>query len=101
MVITNKYTELAKRIYSFLDEYAGISPNYDPEYDDENDKYTSPDASTLKYCADTLRENKIPVHCFSEWGSGGYHPYTSKKGRYEHDYIITEIYKIIHDEKNR
>ena len=26
---------------------------------------------------------------------GGYKPYSSKKGREEHDYLVKEIYKII------
>jgi len=86
--------KLAERIYIFLDKYAGIRPDYDPKLDDEYDKYTSPDAAMLKHCADLLSEGKCPPsRCWSEWGSGGYHPYTSKEGKKEHDELMVEIKK--------
>ena len=87
--------KLAERIYLFLEEYAATRPDWDEEFDDDDEKYTSPDASMLRYCADMLKDERIPDRCFSEWGSGGYKPYTSKKGREEHDFLIKEIYKII------
>ena len=87
--------ELAKRIYKFLDKYAGLRPDWNFEFDDEEDKYTSPDASQMEYCADMLNTGQKPLQCFSEWGSGGYQPYTSKEGKVEHDYLVKEIYKII------
>ena len=61
---------------------------FDPEFDD-NEKYTSPDASILRYCADVLNEGKVPNMSDSSWESGGYAPYTSKEGRFEHDCIIS------------
>jgi hypothetical protein len=85
--------ELAKRIYAFIDQYAGVSPNWDGESDDG--KFTSPDASQMKYCADMLSKELKPIQCWSEWGGGGYKPYSSKEGRAEHDYLVREIYKII------
>lgn len=92
----DSYTEeLPDRIYKFLDKYAGIKPDFDPEYDDEEDKYTSPDASQLRYCADMLKVGKKPSRCFSEWSGGGYRPHSSKEGRDEHDKLVKEIYKII------
>jgi hypothetical protein len=87
--------ELAERIYKFLNKYAGIRPDWDPEFDDEDDKYTSPDASQMKYCADMLSRELKPLQCWSEWSSGGYKPYSSKEGRAEHNYLVKEIYKII------
>jgi hypothetical protein len=86
--------KLAKRIYNFLDKYAGISPDWKPE-NGEDDKYTSPDAYELKYCAELLEKNIKPTRCWSEWGSGGYRPYSSKEGREEHNSIVDEISKII------
>ncbi len=89
------YKELSKRILIFLDEYAAKNPNWE---DEDDNPYTSPDADQLLYCAKCLENNIIPLQCFSEWGSGGYKPYTSKEGREEHDYLTNEIYKIIHNE---
>ncbi len=88
--------ELAVRIYKFIDQYAGISPNWDGETEDE--KFTSPDASQMKYCADMLIQELKPNQCFSEWGSGGYNPYQSKEGKMEHDELVRQIYKIINNE---
>lgn len=87
--------ELAQRIYKFLDEYACIRPDWDSQYDDDDDKFTSPDASYMKYCADMISKGLKPTQCWSEWGSGGYKPYISKEGREEHDYLVKEIHKII------
>ena len=85
--------ELSERIYKFIEKYGAISPNWDGE--DEDEKYTSPDASQMKYCADMLSKGLKPNQCWSEWGSGGYNPYTSKEGKEEHNYLVKEIYKII------
>lgn len=90
----NQYTELANRIDLFIDKYAGISPNYDPEYDDLDEKYTSPDAYEMLRCSITLKDNKIPHYCHSQWSSGGYKPYTSIEGRLEHDDIMKELSKL-------
>ncbi len=88
-----KMKELAIRILNFLDTYAAISPNWDKESDDG--KYTCPDAYQLKVCAEMIEKEMKPLRCWSEWGSGGYKPYSSREGREEHDYLVTEIYKII------
>ncbi len=90
--------ELAKRIEAFIEKYAAISPNWDKESDDDG-KFTSPDAYQMKYCADMLKKEVEPFQCFSEWGGGGYKPYSSKEGREEHDYLVKEIYKIINSTK--
>lgn len=90
-----KSRELALRIYDFLDKYAVIRPDFDPKFDDEGEKYTSPDAHMLKCCADMLTEGLCPTRCWSDWGSGGYRPYTSSEGRKEHDELVKAVSKII------
>lgn len=87
--------ELSARILCFLDIYAGIRPDWNEFTDGEDEKFTSPDASQLKYCAEMLEKGLKPDQCWSEWGSGGYKPYSSKEGKKEHDYLVSEIYKII------
>ena len=87
--------ELATIIYKFLEKYAKIRPDFDPEFDDDNEKYTSPDASILRYCADVLNECKVPNMSYSSWESGGYAPYNSHEGRIEHDCIISDIRNIM------
>ncbi len=85
---------LAKRILKFIDTYAGVRPDW-CEIEGIDEKYTSPDAYEMLYCANELNNNKIPIQCFSEWGSGGYNPYTSKEGKEEHDYLRSKIYDLI------
>lgn len=66
-----KMSELSNRIYQFIERYADIRPDWDKEYDDEDEKFTSPDASQMKYCADMINNGLKPKQCWSEWGSGG------------------------------
>jgi hypothetical protein len=78
--------QLSKRIRVFLKTYTKKV----------NDEYTSPDAYQLETCADML-DNNIDIQRlpWSEWGSGGYLPYSSKEGSKEHDFLLNEISKII------
>lgn len=85
---------LAKRIYKFLDKYAVIKADYDPDFEEDAEKYASPDAATLRYCADMLVEGLQPVPCWSEWGSGGYKPYNSIEGKKEHDELVAKLREI-------
>ena len=81
--------ELAEKIYKFLETYAATCP-------DCSDEYTSPDAYQLENCATLLTSDKKLISMpWSEWGSGGYKPYSSKQGKKEHDNILSEIKKII------
>jgi hypothetical protein len=81
--------ELANRIIKFVETYAGVRPDWDGVTEDE--KYTSPDAYELINCANQLKSGFKPTSWWSSWGSGGYHPYTSKEGRKEHEDILSLI----------
>lgn len=84
---------LSKEIRTFVEEYAGVRPDYDPTLDSIDEKYTSPDAYQMLLAADELDAGRVYVP-FSQWGSGGYKPYTSKEGRRIHDDLIERITKI-------
>jgi len=86
--------DLAEKIDLFLTQYADIKPDYDPEFDDEEDKFTSPDASELALVSKLIKEQLVvpkdlTVH--SNWGSGGYSPYTSDEGQKKHNEILKEV----------
>jgi hypothetical protein len=86
--------KLAEKIEVFLKKYAGRCP-------DNTKEYTSPDAYALSYCALRLKNNdRIDTVPWSEWGSGGYKPYSSQEGKKEHEEIMTEIEQIIHHNKS-
>ena len=74
--------ELSQRIRKFLKEYAVVIDG----------EYTSPDAYQLEAAAVILESGKpLTTFPWSEWGSGGYKPYSSKKGSKEHDEILELI----------
>jgi hypothetical protein len=75
--------KLAERIKKFLDTYA----KKDPEGD-----WNSPDAYQLVLCIQSLKNLSYAIlFPWSDWGSGGYQPYTSIDGKKEHDAILNEI----------
>ena len=51
--------QLANDILDFLDKYASISPNYNPDFDDDDDKYTGPDPGQLKIAAIKLKNGQV------------------------------------------
>lgn len=84
--------DLACKIMSFVSKYAAISPNYDSEFDDPEDKFTGPDPSMLIAAAKILENGQVPnfkVH--SDWGSGCYQPYLDQEGRKQHDSLLLEL----------
>lgn len=83
--------QLANDILDFLDKYASISPNYNPDFDDDDDKYTGPDPGQLKIAAIKLKNGQKPNRVWSEWGSGCYKPYNSADGRKIHDDLLKRI----------
>ncbi len=85
--------KLAKRIRRFVDKYAGVRPDYDPDYDDFDEMYTGPDPYELLSVAEAIEAGREYRYPHSNWGSGCYKPYTSKKGELEHDDIMSEIKK--------
>lgn len=93
ITVTNEILDLIRRIHTFLDEYANISPNYGGDIDE---KYTSPDAFQLLGVAQILKMGYKPKRCFSEYYiSGGYK--RSDEGKAIHDQLLTEIYQIINE----
>lgn len=89
----SKDNELAKKIKLFLSRHACLNADFDPEFDDEDDKYASPDAGMLFAAQQSLeRTGTLPntLYMHSSWESGGYTPYTDKKARDQHDEIVKE-----------
>jgi hypothetical protein len=83
--------ELANEISRFLAKHAKISPNFDPNYDLLVEKYASPDASMLQFAVAMLMIGQKPTYINSDWGSGGYAPYTDKDGEKWHNEILQKL----------
>lgn len=89
---------LSREIFDFIGEFAEIKADFDPDFDDEDEKFASPDASVLFAAATILKSGKALPKDFSlhsSWESGGYSPYTSEKGKKQHDEIIIKLSKLI------
>jgi hypothetical protein len=85
--------ETAKKIGDFLAKYAATRPDYDPLFDDEDEQFTSPDASILFAAKDLLEKGQPLPKDFSiqsSWGSGGYRPYNDPIGKEIHDNLVAE-----------
>lgn len=83
--------ELAIEIKNFLSKHANISPNFDPAWDTEDEKYTSPDASMLQYAVAMLMIGQKPMHINSDWESCGYSPYHDKDAKKWHNEILQKL----------
>ena len=87
----SKRTELAIRIKAFLDNHAEINTEFDSEYDDEAERFASPDASSFFVAYKYLLDDKLPPKTFSinsSWGSGGYKPYLDREAQLIHDELV-------------
>jgi hypothetical protein len=84
-------SEAAEKIEAFLSRYAQVRPDYHPDFDDEDEQFTSPDASIL-FAAQKILETgeSLPSNFIinSSWGSGGYAPYSDTQGKAMHDEIV-------------
>lgn len=81
--------QLIVRLEKFLKTYAVVSRQ-------DTSEFNSPDANELKFCLELLKEDKrISRYPWSEWGGGGYKPYSSKEGREEHDFILKQLEKYV------
>lgn len=83
---------LAIEIRDFLEKHAGIAANYDPEYDDFEDRFSGPDPAMLEMAAIALEKDiEIDFYPHSEWGSGCYHPHDDKDARAKHDDLVARV----------
>lgn len=88
----SEHSELADEIMRFLDKHANSAAAYDPEFDEPGDRYSSPDACELHVAAERLRRGiAIDRAPWSDWGSGGYSPYTDKEAKAWHDELVEKV----------
>jgi hypothetical protein len=84
--------ELADEIMRFLDKHAKSAASYDPQFDDPADRYSSPDACELHLAAERLRRGMgIDRTPWSDWGSGGYAPYSDQDAKAWHAELVEKI----------
>lgn len=83
--------ELHEEIAEFLKKHAKIAASYDPEFDDEEDRFNGPDSSMLNCAAELMAQGKAPCLVHSEWGSGCYEPYYDGEARAWHDRLVDAV----------
>ena len=86
---------LSKEIDAFIAKYAKIKADFDPEFDDEEDRFNGPDASMMEAAAKQLADGQIPLRVHSDWGSGCYDTRVDSEGFKTHEDLVARIYKII------
>lgn len=85
-------TKLAVEIREFLMMYAAVSPNYDKDFDEPEDRFTGPDPGMMLAAANKLEQGlEINFYVHSDWGSGCYKPYTDIAGKEWHDSLLFKI----------
>lgn len=82
--------ELAEKIFAFLKRCALERADFDPEWDDEEDRYASPDASMMKAAAESLLAGKKPDRVLSGWSMSGAYRGTEEDGK-EHKEILDAL----------
>lgn len=90
--------EIASLIEDFLNNYAVMNADYDPDFDDKEAQFASPDAANLFLAANLIREHQeLPNNylCQSSWERGGYAPYADTNAHEEHDAIIKLINTLL------
>lgn len=90
--MTTDPNELADEIMRFLEAHAKTAASFDPAYDEPAERYSSPDGCELHMVAERLRAGMvIDRDPWSEWGSGGYSPYSDAAAREWHDDLLSRI----------
>lgn len=79
-------------IKEFLDQHAGIRGDYDPEWDEPDERFSSPDASELLHVAHSLAAGWAITHMpNASWESGGFKPYSDQEARAKFDALMERI----------
>lgn len=92
MEISKETQDLIQRIEEFLSEHATSNPNWE---DEDDNKYTSPDAEEFAVIAGLLRKGIAPYcKCSSSFLHGDYRPYTDSV-RGIHDELKREVNELI------
>jgi hypothetical protein len=84
----------AESVFQFLINHGDILPDFDPKFDEESEKFTSPDASILFAAATILSRDGILPYNFtldSSWGSGRYIPFNDDYAIALHNRLIIEL----------
>lgn len=89
--------QLAKEIKAFVEKYAKIRADFDPEWDEEEDRFNGPDSAMMAAAAEQLENGEKPLRVHSDWHSGCYKTNLDDKGFAMHQSLVERIYIIIDD----
>lgn len=89
--MTDERRTLAAEIRTFIEKHAQVSPSFDPQFDDPEDRFTGPDSALLSAAADALEVDADYNYVHSDWGSGCYRPYTDTEAQAWHDDLVRRV----------
>lgn len=87
----SEHKDIIAEIKDFIEKHANISPGYDPEYDEPEERFTGPDTMMLNLAAISLEKDENYPFVHSDWGSGCYHPYADTEARAWHDDLVKRV----------
>ncbi len=87
-------SSLSKEIFEFLDTYAKTAADYDPEFDDPEDRFNGPDSSMFYAAATLIDLGRVPCNVWSEWNSGCYKTNLDSNGFEIHQNLLNRVYAL-------
>jgi hypothetical protein len=86
--------ELASAIRAFVETHAKTRADYDPEWDEPEERFNGPDPSCMMAAAEALERGETPGPVFSQWGSGCWAPMGDKAARTLHDALVSAVGRL-------
>lgn len=83
--------KLAKEITDFLERHSIPSADYDPDFDNFEDRFNGPDSAMLYNAAEALKADVEFTRPLSSYGSGCYRPWPSKEVEAWHDRLLSQL----------
>lgn len=83
--------DLVNEIFLFIDLYAKPSASYDPDFDDEDERFNGPDSAMLFNAAKALQRGEKFGNVHSTIGSGCYRDWNNPDVAARHDRLVGEI----------
>lgn len=85
------HKQLSKEILAFLAKYAKDKADFDPEFEDEEERFNGPDSSMFYAAAKMLQAGRKPCAVLSGWGSGCYKTNVDDKGFEIHQHLLKRV----------
>lgn len=94
-----KMKDIAQEVFSFLEKYSKIGADYDPQYDEPEERFNGPDSSMFHSAALLMADGKKPIIVHSDWHSGCYKTNLDTEGERIHKELLQTVNKLARTNK--